>query len=81
MLSHIERTCTCRSFEIGDPANAIFHFGVLVDPVSEDAQKWTPIFEVGDLMLGIIDELIFGTVAVLSSCSLRKDLSKPWWVF
>ena len=35
-----------RSFSIGDNTTALYHFGVLVDPISEAAQKWTSLFEV-----------------------------------
>ncbi|KAI0786269.1 UDP-glucose:glycoprotein glucosyltransferase-domain-containing protein [Abortiporus biennis] len=32
-------------FEFGDNSTALFHFGVLLDPLSESAQKWTSILE------------------------------------
>ena len=33
-------------FSIGDNNTAIYHFGVLLDPLSEAAQKFTSLFEV-----------------------------------
>ncbi|TBU43432.1 glycosyltransferase family 24 protein [Dichomitus squalens] len=33
------------SFSVGDNSTAIYHFGVLVDPISSAAQKWTSLFE------------------------------------
>ena len=35
-------------FSIGDNSTAIYHFGVLLDPLSEVAQKYTSLFEVRD---------------------------------
>lgn len=35
-----------RKFEYGDSSTALFHFGVLLDPLSEAAQKWTSLLEV-----------------------------------
>ncbi|GJF00041.1 glycosyltransferase family 24 protein [Phanerochaete sordida] len=32
-------------FEFGDNSTAIFHVGILVDPVSETAQKWSAVLE------------------------------------
>ena len=34
------------AFSIGDNTTALYHFGVLVDPLSEVAQKWSSLFEV-----------------------------------
>ena len=36
-------------FEFGDPETAIYHFGILLDPLSETAQKWSSILEVSSL--------------------------------
>lgn len=36
-----------RSFSIGDPSEALVHIGVLIDPLSEPAQKWSSLLEVG----------------------------------
>ncbi|KIP02024.1 glycosyltransferase family 24 protein [Phlebiopsis gigantea 11061_1 CR5-6] len=33
------------TFEYGDESTALFHFGVLLDPLSEAAQKWTALLE------------------------------------
>ncbi|RPD60390.1 glycosyltransferase family 24 protein [Lentinus tigrinus ALCF2SS1-7] len=33
------------AFSIGDNTTALYHFGVLVDPLSEAAQKWSSLFE------------------------------------
>ncbi|KAJ1311851.1 hypothetical protein OPQ81_010312 [Rhizoctonia solani] len=38
----IGTNCT---FEIGDNSTALFHIGLLLDPLSESAQKWTSIVE------------------------------------
>ncbi|CAE7169569.1 unnamed protein product [Rhizoctonia solani] len=38
----IGKDCT---FEIGDNSTALFHVGVLLDPLSESAQKWTSIVQ------------------------------------
>ena len=35
-----------RRFEIGDPSAALYQFGVLLDPVSESAQKWSALLVV-----------------------------------
>lgn len=35
-----------RRFEYGDNSTALFHFGVLLDPLSEAAQKWTSLLQV-----------------------------------
>ncbi len=40
----------CRAFSIGDNTTALYHFGVLVDPLSEAAQKWSSLFEVSTLL-------------------------------
>ncbi|KAI0715904.1 glycosyltransferase family 24 protein [Cerioporus squamosus] len=36
---------TYTAFSIGDNTTALYHFGVLVDPLSEAAQKWSSLFE------------------------------------
>ena len=36
----------CRSFEYGNNSTALFHFGVLIDPLSDAAQKWSSLIEV-----------------------------------
>ena len=38
------------SFTIGDNSTALYHFGVIVDPLSESAQKWTSLFEVNGVV-------------------------------
>ncbi|CAE6344291.1 unnamed protein product [Rhizoctonia solani] len=38
----IGKDCT---FEIGDNSTALFHIGLLLDPLSESAQKWTSVIE------------------------------------
>ena len=35
-----------RKFEFGDSERAAFHIGVVLDPVSETAQKWSALLEV-----------------------------------
>ncbi|KAI1789267.1 glycosyltransferase family 24 protein [Ganoderma leucocontextum] len=47
---------TYTSFSIGDNSTAIYHFGVLVDPLSEAAQKWTSLFEWLQEMPGVYIE-------------------------
>jgi UDP-glucose:glycoprotein glucosyltransferase len=34
------------SFEIGDNSTALYHIAVLVDPLSEQGQKWSSIIQV-----------------------------------
>lgn len=34
-----------RSIQIGDHENALYHFGVIVDPISETAQRWSGLLE------------------------------------
>ena len=47
----------CRKFEFGDNSTAIFHIGVLLDPLSETAQKWAPLLEVGDSISCVVSQL------------------------
>ena len=35
-----------RAFEYGNNATALYHIAVLVDPLSETAQKWSSIIQV-----------------------------------
>lgn len=35
-----------RSFSVGDSSRALVHIGVLIDPLSEPAQKWSSLLEV-----------------------------------
>ena len=34
-------------FTLGDNSTAFYHFGVIVDPLSETAQKWSSLLRVG----------------------------------
>ncbi|CUA68035.1 UDP-glucose:glycoprotein glucosyltransferase [Rhizoctonia solani] len=43
--SYNELTGKDCTFEIGDNSTALFHIGLLLDPLSESAQKWTSIIE------------------------------------
>ncbi|KAH9946426.1 glycosyltransferase family 24 protein [Epithele typhae] len=36
---------TYSGFKIGDESAALFHFGVIIDPLSEAAQMWSALFE------------------------------------
>ncbi|KAI0754012.1 glycosyltransferase family 24 protein [Daedaleopsis nitida] len=36
---------TYTGFSVGDNTTALYHFGVLVDPLTEAAQKWASLFE------------------------------------
>lgn len=37
---------TIRRSEFGDNSTALYHFGILLDPISEAAQKWSSLLEV-----------------------------------
>jgi UDP-glucose:glycoprotein glucosyltransferase len=40
----------CRRISLGDEKNALYHFAVLIDPVSEITQKWGPLLLVSHLL-------------------------------
>ena len=42
---YITHICFRRSFEFGNPDTATFHFGVLLDPLSETSQKWSALLQ------------------------------------
>jgi UDP-glucose:glycoprotein glucosyltransferase len=35
-----------RAFESGDPSTALYHVAILLDPLSEAAQKWSSLLGV-----------------------------------
>ena len=37
---------TSRSFSLGDPETAILHVAAVLDPVSEQAQRWSGLLKV-----------------------------------
>lgn len=46
------RIFSISTFTIGDNTSALHHFAVILDPLSEQAQKYTSLFEVfTDLMI------------------------------
>ena len=52
-VSHVLRSCSsissfvCRAFETGNSSSALYHIAVLLDPISEAAQKWSSLMGVG----------------------------------
>lgn len=41
-----------RSFSIGDPETALLHVTAVIDPISEQAQKWSSLLQVRCLVNG-----------------------------
>ena len=39
-----------RSFSIGDPETALLHVTAVIDPISEQAQKWSSLLQVRGLV-------------------------------
>lgn len=41
-------TCQGRSFKLGDEDMSLLKVAVVVNPLSEQAQKWSPLIQVGN---------------------------------
>jgi hypothetical protein len=54
-----------RSFEVGDNSTALYHVAVILDPLSETAQRWSSLLEVRTFQFGLV-------------CS-RVEANWVWW--
>jgi hypothetical protein len=58
-------------FELGDSSTAMYHFSVLLDPLSEATQKWSSLVEVS-----CFDDLKFIAFMDFSGCQAFRV--SPW---